>query len=148
TREIEIGCRGTECARTDARHVRGEALELFEVAACPEHEHAAVPVVIPRLDELARAPLVGLLHEPRDAKRGTARRAAVDVAVSGLRAPRDDAEGHELSGPGRTERGTDRLLESRHVTDQVIGRQDQEYRIGRSPSPVTLHESCVRGEGD
>src|SRR5205807_7904627 len=110
-REIEIRCRGTECHRTDTRHVRGEVLELVQVAARPEHEHAAVPVVVPPLYELPRTPLVGLFHEPRDAKRGTARRAALDIAVSGLRAPRDDAEGHELSGLGRAERGADRLLE-------------------------------------
>src|SRR5205807_8493881 len=74
-REIEIRCRGTECGGTDTRHVRGEALELIQVAARPEHEHAAVPVVVPRLYELPRTPLIGLLHEPRGAKRGTARQA-------------------------------------------------------------------------
>src|SRR5207253_10252279 len=102
-REIEIRCRGTACARTDTRHVRGEALELIQVAARPEHEHAAVPVVVPPLYELPRTPLIGLLHEPRDAKRGTARRAALDIAVSGLPASCHDAEGHELPGLGRAE---------------------------------------------
>src|SRR5204863_10021277 len=144
TPEIEIRCRAMECGRTDTRHVRSEALELCEVAARPEHEHAAVPVVVPRLDELPRTPLVGLLHEARDAKRGTARRAALDIAVSGLRAPRDDAEGHELSGLGRAERSAGRLLESQPGTEHVVARSHQGYRIGRSPSPVRLGESLVR----
>ena len=54
-REIQIRLRGAERRLADARHLRSEARELLQIAARAEHEHAAVPVVVAGIDELARA---------------------------------------------------------------------------------------------
>src|SRR5205823_14177827 len=99
-------------------HLGGEALELLEVAPGAEHEHAAVPVVVTRLQKLLGAFLVGFFNEAGDAKRLPARSPALDVAVAGLGAARDHAEGDELPGLRGAEGGAHRLLEGRRVPDQ------------------------------
>ena len=81
----------------DARDLRRKTLELLQVAARAEQEHAAVPVVVAGIDELRRPLRVGLFDETRDAKQPPrSRRPALDVAVAGLGRRGHDAEGHQL----------------------------------------------------
>src|SRR5205814_8805368 len=107
--EIQIRLRAMKRRRADPRHLGCEALELLEVAPGAEHEHAAVPVVVARLQELLGTLPVGFLHEARNAKPLPARSPALDVAVGGLGAARDHAEGDELPGLRRAERRRPRL---------------------------------------
>src|SRR5438067_1312022 len=86
---------------------------------------------LPEYRELPCALPVGFLHEARDANPLPARSPALDVAVAGLGAARDHAEGDELPGLRGAERRAHRLLEGRDVPDQVIGRQHQQHRTGR-----------------
>src|SRR5215469_16871268 len=95
-REFQIGARGTESRRAHARDLRREARELGQVAARAEHEHAAVPVVFPRLHELRGALRIGLLDEARDAVQRPARLAPLDVAVTALGRGRHDPERDQL----------------------------------------------------
>ncbi len=142
--EIEIGTRRAECGFARARNLGRETRELGEVAAGAEHEHAAVPVVLAGAHELQRPFGVRLLDEARDAAQRTALRAALDVAVTGLGRGGHDAEGDQLPLTGRGEREAHGALESRHVLDHVIGRQNQQHRI-LGVRRQTLH--CrVRGE--
>ena len=146
--EIQIRRCAAERRRADTRHLGCQALEFLQVAPGAEHEHAAVPVVVAGLQELLRALRVGFLHEACDPKPRAARGPALDVPVGALSAARDDTEGDELPGLRGAERGAHRLLEGRGVPDQVIGRQHQQYRIGRIRARGAALKRRMRAECD
>ena len=103
--------------------------ELFEVAPGAEEEHAAVPVVVARGDEIPGHRGARLLDEARDAIDLAARRTPLDVPIPGLRDRRHYAEGDELSLLRGAEGGMHRLVESRNVPNHVVGRKHEQQRI-------------------
>ena len=73
-------------------------------------------------------------------------RAATDVPVTGVGAARDDAESGKAALLHHRQRRTHRGLESGDITDDMIGRQNEQNRIR-----VRLwraFECSVRGERD
>ena len=132
-REGQIG-RGLGDGRAAARDERGgEPLELGEELRDGEHEHAAVPGVFARGDELLRAAAVRLLDEfgdRMDAGEGGMRRPAADVAEAGLGAFGHDSEGREAPLPRGGRCRLDRLAEGLGVADHVVRRQHEQDRLG------------------
>src|SRR5580765_3548888 len=61
--EFQIHARGRDRTFANLKNVGRQALELLKVATRLENEHAAVPEVFARLNELPCASDVGLLHE-------------------------------------------------------------------------------------
>src|SRR6185312_2109158 len=106
---IRLGRR--ERLRAGAPDLGREARQLVEIASRPEEDHAAVPVVLTRGDEVLRDGRARLLHEARNAMDRAAGWPPMDVAVAGLRGRRHDAEGDELSLLRGAKGRPDRLVE-------------------------------------
>src|SRR5690606_23907656 len=117
TGEIEVGLDALERSAARLGDLRSEALQLLEIAARLEQEHAAVPVVLAACDEFLSPLDARLLDELRDAIHPTRRLATADVSIPGLGYARHDAESHQPSLLRRRERRPDRLLESGDVAD-------------------------------
>ena len=103
--------------------------DSLEIAPRVEHEHAAIPVVLSRIDEGLRALEVRFLNELIDAMHATDRSSPADVAVAGLRGTGHDAESRKSPLVHDGERRAHRRLERRDITDDVIGRQHEEHGI-------------------
>ncbi|MOA02325.1 hypothetical protein D3C78_1217720 [compost metagenome] len=122
---------------------RLETLELLQIAAGAEHEHAAVPEIVAAGQVVAGGGQVRLLDEAVNCKAaGTHGGALLNVAVAGFRVGGDDAEGHQLAGGGQRQCGLDAGMEGRHVLDQVVGGEHQQDRI------VGLGDRLQRRQGD
>ena len=115
--EIEVALRGTKGRDHRCGDVRRLCLELAQVAARAEEEHAAVPVILARGQKTLRRGEVRLLDEAvdgvdgargadnrRSGARHTGQRLSrpTDVAIARLRRVGDHAEGDEP--PGRSGR--------------------------------------------
>lgn len=108
--------------------------QRLQVALGPEQEHAAVPEIATLGQQLAGARGVRLLDEGVDAPGRRSGRhlllALPDVAVAGFRMGGHDAEGHQTPRLRGWRGGLHRRLESRHVADDMVGRQYQQQRLG------------------
>ncbi|MND79398.1 hypothetical protein D3C80_711370 [compost metagenome] len=110
----------------------GVLLELLEVAAGAEQEHAAVPEVVAGLDELRGALRIGLLDEPGDAAdpiRQIGVGFGANVAVAGFRPARRHAEQHHLTVLGSDAGEGHRLLEGLLVFQHMIGGEHQQQFV-------------------
>ena len=133
--EIEVGLCCDERGRRGGGDVRRLRLELAQVAARAEQEHAAVPVVLARGHEALGGGEVGFLDEAVDGIDGTARRRALearqrlggpaDVAVARLRPFRYHPEGDEAPCLGGGQCGPDGRLEGHHLAHHMVGGQDK-----------------------
>ncbi len=105
-------------------------LQLRQIAARLEHEHAAVPVVIAGGDELHGEIERRLLDELRHRIGGPDTFAAPNVAVAGFGRMRHDSEGDELVVLGQRNGHVGGLREFAHIADHMIRRRDDERGVG------------------
>src|SRR5215831_20334200 len=86
-------------------------------------KHAAVPVIVPRGDELFRALLVGLLRETRDPEKLRIELVAgFNVTVAGLSASGLNAHDHDVAFLSRDFNGAPQhLMKCFLVVDDVVG---------------------------
>ena len=117
------------CGLEDRRFKPGD---FFQIGAGVENENSAVPIVAAGRKILLSRCLVGLFVEALD-RIGAAvetfeRRALFDVAVTGMRLIRLDAEQHELAGRSNFGGALHAFHELDVVLDNVVGRHDGQNR--------------------
>ena len=106
------------------------AVQFGQDGAGLEQEHAAVPGEAAAGQKALSCGPVGLLNEAGDRHRCTRQRLGrLDVAVTGLRGGRHDAEGHELIGLGGGHAGVHGGAEPGGIGDHVVGGQHQQQRV-------------------
>lgn len=114
--------------------VRPETLQQGQRNAGLHHEDAGVPQIVAAGQIGLGRCRVGLLDKTVErARRATGKLCpGPDVAVAGFRLVRRDAEGDHCPGVSMGGAQRHRVAESGGVADHMIGRHDQQHRIGRA----------------
>ncbi len=101
-----------------------------------QNEHTAVPQVLPRSDVGLRRLQLGLFHEGGDAVTAgifsdphVGAGIAADVAVTGIRPRRHDAQGDDKARAGNVDGGFQRGAKGLSIGNGVVGRQHHHYRV-------------------
>ena len=110
------------------------ARQLVKEGARAERENPPVPGVSARSQKLLGAGAVGLFHEPRDVKPGSAdRRALLQIAEAGFGRGRFNPERHQPALPGQGGGGARGGLERCAIGNVVVAGADQHHGIGGQP---------------
>ncbi len=134
--EIEVVLALCQRDFAGGENVGTHALQFVEELAAVEQEHAAVPEVIAGGEEffgIFQIRFFDKTLDPMHVAAGRAqveRRAMLDIAVTGFRRIRHDAEGDQITGGHRIHALLDGGVKGCDVADQVICRQQQHHRIG------------------
>ena len=127
--EVQVWLCGKTCGARSLGDVGCVSGQFFEVAAGLEQKHAAVPVVLARVDKLLGAGEVGLLDKLRDGIGTALRRTATDVAIAGFGGARHDAKGDQATGLGSRHSQRDGGLKRSHIADDMVSGQHQQQRV-------------------
>ena len=131
--EIEVRLILLKCCATTAHHFRCQALKLREHGTGFEQKHAAVPGEPSAGQELFSGGQVWLFHKASDRHRlqrsGVQRFGGFDVAVTGFRRCRHDAEGHQSPRLGCNATRLNRRLKVLCIANDVVCSQYKQQWI-------------------
>ena len=115
---------------TSSKNIGAEFLQLFQIAAGAEHEHAAVPVKVPGKQIVFSGIKIRFLYELGHLVAARPFGSAfLHVAIACLGMGRHDPKADQLACFGKGQGGADALAEACFILDEVVGGQDQQHRI-------------------